>query len=92
MPNRRTFLKTLSTVPAAGVMTSAAPASSAAAGGNRDFFKELGVRIRVPRDVENQNPDLKFNLGGSDCPLFEGLYDYCSMSAGSALDAARKFG
>lgn len=44
----------------------------------------------VPRDVDNLNPDLRFNLGGSDCPLFEGLYDYCSMSAGGSLDAARK--
>ncbi|KAK8027413.1 hypothetical protein PG991_004469 [Apiospora marii] len=44
----------------------------------------------TPLDVDNMHPDLKFNLGGSDCPLFEGLYDYCSMSAGSSLDAARK--
>ncbi|OTB07583.1 hypothetical protein M426DRAFT_317891 [Hypoxylon sp. CI-4A] len=44
----------------------------------------------LPLDVDNQSPDLKYNLGGSDCPLFEGLYDYCSMSAGSSLDAARK--
>lgn len=43
----------------------------------------------VPRDVDNP-ADLRYNLGGSDCPLFEGLYDYCSMSAGSSLDAARK--
>ncbi|KAI0600876.1 histone deacetylase phd1 [Biscogniauxia sp. FL1348] len=44
----------------------------------------------MPLDVDNPHPDLKFNLGGSDCPLFEGLYDYCSMSAGASLDAARK--
>ncbi|KAI1488249.1 histone deacetylase phd1 [Biscogniauxia mediterranea] len=44
----------------------------------------------LPLDVDNPHPDLKFNLGGSDCPLFEGLYDYCSMSAGASLDAARK--
>ncbi|TPX08886.1 uncharacterized protein E0L32_009590 [Thyridium curvatum] len=44
----------------------------------------------VPRDLDNHNPDLKFNLGGSDCPLFEGLFDYCSMSGGVSLDAARK--
>ncbi|KAI1401062.1 histone deacetylase phd1 [Hypoxylon fuscum] len=44
----------------------------------------------LPLDVENASPDLRFNLGGSDCPLFEGLYDYCSMSAGGSLDAARK--
>ncbi|KAI1461876.1 histone deacetylase phd1 [Annulohypoxylon moriforme] len=44
----------------------------------------------LPLDVDNSSPDLKYNLGGSDCPLFEGLYDYCSMSAGGSLDAARK--
>lgn len=57
-----------------------------------DYLDFLGTVLPepVPRDVESQNPDLKFNLGGSDCPLFDGLYDYCSMSAGGALDAARK--
>ncbi|KAI3535974.1 histone deacetylase [Colletotrichum paranaense] len=57
-----------------------------------DYLDFLGTVLPepVPRDVENANPDLKFNLGGSDCPLFEGLYDYCSMSAGGSLDAARK--
>lgn len=57
-----------------------------------DYLDFLGTVLPepVPRDLESQNPDLKFNLGGSDCPLFEGLYDYCSLSAGGALDAARK--
>lgn len=57
-----------------------------------DYLDFLGTVLPepVPRDVENPATDLKFNLGGSDCPLFEGLYDYCSMSAGSSLDAARK--
>jgi histone deacetylase HOS2 len=57
-----------------------------------DYIDFLGTVLPepVPRDVENANPDLRFNLGGSDCPLFEGLYDYCSMSAGGSLDAARK--
>ncbi|RYP24765.1 hypothetical protein DL765_000311 [Monosporascus sp. GIB2] len=44
----------------------------------------------TPLDVDNPQADIKFNLGGSDCPLFEGLYDYCSLSAGGSLDAARK--
>ena len=59
---------------------------------SNDYLDFLGTVLPepVPRDVDNANPDLKFNLGGSDCPLFEGLYDYCSMSAGGALDAARK--
>jgi len=57
-----------------------------------DYLDFLGTVLPepVPRDVENPSPDLRFNLGGSDCPLFEGLYDYCSMSAGGSLDAARK--
>ncbi|KAK3694978.1 histone deacetylase-like protein [Podospora appendiculata] len=44
----------------------------------------------MPRDIDNPDKEVKFNLGGSDCPLFHGLYDYCSMSAGGSLDAARK--
>ncbi|KAK7417499.1 histone deacetylase [Neonectria magnoliae] len=57
-----------------------------------DYIDFLGTVLPepVPRDLENQNLDLKFNLGGSDCPLFDGLYDYCSLSAGGSLDAARK--
>jgi L-seryl-tRNA(Ser) seleniumtransferase len=45
MPNRRTFLKTLSSVPVAGTLTPGlAKAASATPAGGRDFFKELGVR------------------------------------------------
>jgi len=44
----------------------------------------------LPRDIDNPDKEVKFNLGGSDCPLFHGLYDYCSMSGGCSLDAARK--
>ncbi|KAF4123334.1 histone deacetylase HOS2 [Geosmithia morbida] len=57
-----------------------------------DYLDFLGTVLPepVPRDLENSTLDLKFNLGGSDCPLFDGLYDYCSLSAGGALDAARK--
>ncbi|KAK2072837.1 hypothetical protein P8C59_007167 [Phyllachora maydis] len=43
----------------------------------------------MPRDIDTDK-EPKYNLGGSDCPLFHGLYDYCSMSAGGSLDAARK--
>ncbi|EGS18768.1 histone deacetylase-like protein [Thermochaetoides thermophila DSM 1495] len=39
---------------------------------------------------DNPDKEVRFNLGGSDCPLFHGLYNYCSMSAGTSLDAARK--
>ncbi|KAH7270465.1 uncharacterized protein BKA55DRAFT_49579 [Fusarium redolens] len=57
-----------------------------------DYLDFLGTVLPepVPRDLENQGVDLKFNLGGSDCPLFDGLFNYCSLSAGGSLDAARK--
>ncbi|TFB05837.1 Histone deacetylase phd1 [Trichoderma ghanense] len=73
-------------------LTRAATYEELASFHSTDYLDFLGTVLpeAVPRDLENQNPDLKFNLGGSDCPLFDGLYDYCSMSAGSALDAARK--
>lgn len=58
----------------------------------RDYIDFLGTVAPqpTPLDVDNPLPDLRFNLGGSDCPLFEGLYNYCSLSAGASLDAARK--
>lgn len=31
-----------------------------------------------------------YNLGGSDCPVFDGLFNYCSMYAGASIDAARR--
>ncbi|OLL23523.1 Histone deacetylase phd1 [Neolecta irregularis DAH-3] len=31
----------------------------------------------------------KFNVG-DDCPVFDGVYDFCSIYAGASLDAARK--
>lgn len=46
MPNRRSFLRLLSSVPALGALVpraAAAPAAATAAGG-RDFYKELGLR------------------------------------------------
>lgn len=57
-----------------------------------DYLDYLGTAPAedTPRDIDNPDKEVKFNLGGSDCPLFHGLYDYCSMSAGGSLDAARK--
>ncbi|KAJ8097013.1 hypothetical protein POJ06DRAFT_37873 [Lipomyces tetrasporus] len=31
----------------------------------------------------------KFNIG-DDCPIFDGIYDYCTIYAGGSLDASRK--
>ncbi|KAK0618342.1 histone deacetylase-like protein [Bombardia bombarda] len=57
-----------------------------------EYLEYLGTAPAedMPRDIDNPDKEVKFNLGGSDCPLFHGLYDYCSMSAGGSLDAARK--
>ncbi|KAI9743125.1 MAG: histone deacetylase [Claussenomyces sp. TS43310] len=49
-----------------------------------DFLQSVLPREPVPF------PDLPHNLGGEDCPIFEGIFDYCSMYAGASIDAARK--
>src|SRR6476620_6088397 len=43
MPNRRAFLKTLSSVPVAGAVAPGLTKAATVAAG-RDFFKELGIR------------------------------------------------
>lgn len=32
----------------------------------------------------------RFNIGVDDCPVFDGLYDFCCLSAGSSIEGARK--
>jgi histone deacetylase HOS2 len=33
----------------------------------------------------------KYHVGpDSDCPVFDGMYEFCSLYAGSSIDAARK--
>lgn len=32
----------------------------------------------------------RFNIGVDDCPVFDGLWDFCAMSAGSSIEGARK--
>jgi len=47
---------------------------------------------RVMPGTDTYNPDtntFKFNTG-DDCPIFDGLYEYCSLYSGSSLDAAQK--
>ena len=44
MPNRRTFLRTLSGAPMLGSLVPAAGLTTRAAAARRDFYKELGVR------------------------------------------------
>ncbi|KAI1927235.1 histone deacetylase [Ophidiomyces ophidiicola] len=46
----------------------------------------------IPADMESATQAdtlAKFNFG-DDCPVFDGLYNYCSLYSGATLDAARK--
>lgn len=52
-----------------------------------DYLEYLKTaKVALPDDLNTQD----FNLGGSDCPIFEGLFNYCSMYSGASIDAARK--
>ena len=31
-----------------------------------------------------------YNVGAADCPVFDGLYDFCARYTGASLDAAEK--
>ena len=45
----------------------------------------------VPKDDPNAaatDEEIRFGMG-DDCPVFDGLYDYCTLYAGSSLDGAR---
>lgn len=61
-----------------------------------DFLQQVMPRdmptevITDDRDqIDPNNPIARFNFG-ADCPVFDGLYDYCSLYAGGTVDAARK--
>ncbi|EKD11890.1 hypothetical protein LZ554_002367 [Drepanopeziza brunnea f. sp. 'monogermtubi'] len=49
-----------------------------------DYLKT--AKVVLPDDDTPKD----FSLGGTDCPIFEGLFNYCSMYAGASIDAARK--
>lgn len=52
-----------------------------------DFLQQV-----VPGDIdrpEQSDNVIRFNFG-DDCPIFDGLYNYCSLYAGGTVDAARK--
>ncbi|MCJ1236270.1 histone deacetylase [Varicellaria rhodocarpa] len=40
-------------------------------------------------ESEFEQGTLRYNIG-DDCPIFDGLYQYCSLYTGASLDAARK--
>lgn len=57
---------------------------------NTDYLDFLAQVI--PPDfetAERENNQLGFNFG-DDCPVFDGLFNYCSLYAGGTVDAARK--
>jgi len=48
------------------------------------------IRRITPENAQAYTEQLrKFNVG-EDCPVFEGLYDYCRMYSGASLDGANK--
>jgi histone deacetylase HOS2 len=52
-----------------------------------DFLRQV-----MPGDIDRPEQGdnvIRFNFG-DDCPIFDGLYNYCSLYAGGTVDAARK--
>jgi histone deacetylase HOS2 len=48
---------------------------------------------RVTPETETQSSIslAKYHLGpDSDCPIFDGMYDFCALYSGSSIDAARR--
>jgi histone deacetylase HOS2 len=54
---------------------------------SEDYLKYLQMAKVAQPDDDTLMP---YNLGSSDCPIFEGLFNYCSMYSGASIDAARK--
>ncbi|KAH6591375.1 hypothetical protein BASA50_008729 [Batrachochytrium salamandrivorans] len=51
-----------------------------------DFIQRV-----TPENIHNYSKFLsRFNIGVEDCPVFDGLYDFCRMSAGASIEGARK--
>lgn len=55
-----------------------------------DFLATAAPQQKPPDHSHGESNNTPFNLANPDCPLFDGLFNYCSMSAGGSLDAARK--
>ncbi|PUU73280.1 hypothetical protein B9Z19DRAFT_1058215 [Tuber borchii] len=54
-----------------------------------DDYLEFLKRVTPHNTQEFANDLSKFNIG-DDCPIFDGIWDYCSLYAGASLDAAKK--
>ncbi|RAL62400.1 hypothetical protein DID88_004966 [Monilinia fructigena] len=44
------------------------------------------AKVGLPDEDDNK----PYNLGSYDCPVFDGLFNYCSIYSGASIDAARK--
>ncbi|RFU28586.1 hypothetical protein B7463_g7744, partial [Scytalidium lignicola] len=53
-----------------------------------DEYIEFLQRV-TPGNLKNFAGVEAFNIGG-DCPVFDGLWDFCTIYAGASIDAARK--
>ncbi|CAJ0585830.1 unnamed protein product, partial [Mesorhabditis spiculigera] len=55
---------------------------------DEEYVKFLhGISPNVAREFEADFP--KFNIG-EDCPIFDGIYDFCSLYTGGSLDGAMR--
>ncbi|KAI9800492.1 MAG: hypothetical protein M1825_004040 [Sarcosagium campestre] len=56
-----------------------------------DFHKDdyLDFLARITPNNMLQHNIAAYNIG-DDCPIFDGLYEYCALYAGASVDAARK--
>ena len=44
-----------------------------------------------PSNIQSFSKSLThYNVGAADCPVFDGLYDFCARYTGASLDAAEK--
>ena len=51
----------------------------------------LIYRVTPENAQQYSNVFQKYHVGpDSDCPVFDGMYEFCSLYAGSSIDAARK--
>lgn len=57
---------------------------------HREDYIDFLKRIRPEDNTYNQETQAYDYNTGDDCPIFDGLYDYCSLYTGASLDAARK--
>ncbi|KAJ2995853.1 Histone deacetylase 3 [Globomyces sp. JEL0801] len=60
-----------------------------------EFHSEDYIEFIKKVTPQNFNPNFnkfqtRFNIGVDDCPVFDGLYDFCRYSCGSSIEGARK--